>query len=1313
MVTLALAGAIPQLAHAQEFRMKMYTAVDGLSNSCVNDVIQDSDGFLWVGTSSGLDRFDGYEFKNYFSGSEVRTLHQDDRGRIWAGMTGGRILCYNREYARFEDLSDALPVEAANGDIAGFAQEADGSMWVAIDRVGLVCLDDSCRVTRRYENDVNDARSLSHNALTAIVPDGSGSYWISTWGGGLNRFNPHTGAFIHPLANSQAGNSKYLFQSTLHKAEDGKLWIGTTFGGVMCFDPHTSSLRTYTRNKGGLLSDAVMDIVTDRNGNVWVSTPDGVCLMQNGSQQFVAVNAIVEKNVRHIHMANCLFCDRDNSVWLGTNTGLLQYNKVFSLFETCVPSGELTESSIVLSALKDMDGAVWVVDDRGVYRSFRNDDGSYSKVDIQRHLPEDKATTLMMDRTGNVYIAYQTDLLTRYNRASGRFEHFHLGNAGGSEPFRIIECLYEDSEGLIWVGAEVGVVCFNPVTKEVSPLIRSGSLIYSREKVNDIAKDRSGNLWVATRGGLFRYDRFLQLDKEFTDSPASSERGLHGNDVNCVMEDGDGTIWAGTTGGLHRLDAASDEFELVCQAGAALSGPVYDVAQDTGGNLWIASSSGLLCYDCKGNQLQIFDEGDGLLSRDFGPGAINCSPDGEMIVGGLTGVNRFRPATMFVPVRKQSELVLVRLNIFNEPLVPDGDGQIDRDISCMESVTLRYDQSMLSFSFTAPEYLYPGKQQFLYMLEGVDDGWISTGSSMRQATYANLRPGHYVFKLRRPGDDATDVTSLRINIQPPFWATWWAVMLYVLAALFIVSAFLVFYMHRQRLRARHEMDEIKLQFFTNISHEFRTSLTLIMGPLDYMMENCDSREYNLLAMMKSNAARLMRLVNQLLDYRKVEADKMTVNYSTQDIVSFVRDVYNVFQQYALQLKLHYEFSTDLDFLVMDFDKDKVDKVVYNLLSNAFKYTNAGGSVKVNVSCCKVSEKDFVCIKVADTGIGMSEEDMKYIFNRFYQVNDRNTRYRGGSGLGLNMTRELLTMMGGEISVESAPGRGSVFTVLLPVVHEIVTDVQLADGSNASDVAAAAHLSGIDSEQLQKRSIPLVLVVEDNVDMQSYVKVILSDKYSVIVAANGAEGMKKAVECMPDIIVSDVMMPVMDGVKFYEELKKDERINHIPVIFLSAVNDDRFMAEAFRLGVDGYMTKPFNPGVLLARIDNIFAKRRDAVISKTAGGDSFVSELMAVITTNLADSSYGVDRLADDMNMTTVHLSRKVKETCDMTPYSLIIKMRMDNAVRLIKESELNISEIAFKCGYQELSNFSRAFTRYWNESPTHLMKKLKNTSKPV
>lgn len=1290
------AGAV-----TQNMRFRQFSVRQGLSESNVTAIAQDRQGFLWIGTKNGLNCFNGYDFKVYRSSSAdgnsiagncVQCLYVDSRGQIWIGLLGGLVSCYNPETETFRNYECYFSVEESDGDVSAFAEDFNGNIWITVDRRGLVRLNPENGDIIRYEHSAENPSSLSHNAVTDIRRDSSGQMWISSWGGGLDRFDPATGTF-RKYAYPGATDTRYSQLKCLCLDVQGDLWIGSTYLGLFCLGTENEQWKRIS-DRDGLPGNAVTTITQDRDSNIWVGLSNGLAIYSPSAGTLTSVSAADGEYGLLSQEVTCLFCDRDGSMWVGTTGGLHLYNpSVIQFGRLALPDGE-SHSEYTQSIIKDSKGTVWLRSEDGLFKVQTGRDGKVSK--IRSTNAESVGRAMFEDSRHCLWLGSDGFKITRLNLESGKSQEILL-------PVRNVNSFFEDSDGIIWLATELGLVSYDMNTSRVNPPVFMGSdLIFPADKVYAVQRGREGDLWVGTQGGLKRYSPEGTLRRVYTVNDGS---GLSDNSISAMCLGADGTLWVGTASALDRYDLAADTFSSIVRPGETSSFPVMGIVEDYAGRLWITTPSGLLMYEADSGRIRLFDEDDGLPSRVFVRGALCLAGDGEILAGTAAGAVRFRPEDI-VMNPSTSAAYIEDFQIFSRHVVPGENSVLKKPVWMTDHIELAHNQSTLSFRFASVNYITPGKVHYAYRLTGVDDRWLYSSPSNRFATYANLSPGDYVFEVKSSDDEgnwSTDVTRLSITIRPPFYRTTLAYILYALLAVGVAIE-LIRWLRRRNRRAmerviaaqQHEMDELKLKLFTNISHEFRTSLTLIMGPLQYLLKG-DQPEENrtLLNMMYRNSERLRRLVNQLLDFRKVGAGKMEVHSTTQDIVPFVKEVYDTFQYYAGEKKLDYSFHSSVDSLVMSFDKDKLDKMVYNLLSNAFKYTDDGGYVRLGIDAAD----DKVYISVTDNGTGISKEAQQQLFVRFYQASDDASRYRGGSGLGLNMTSELASAMGGEINVESELGKGSVFTITLPVVT----------GQEAPEQAVVPELYDSAIEEApalpQEREKELILVVEDNPDMRTYIGTVVGGEYSIVTASDGQEGLEKAAELMPDIVISDVMMPRIDGLEMFRRLKEDERISHIPVILLTAIQDEKTVADSLQMGIDDYVTKPFSPAILLARISNVLKRRQKMWEEKAYNTNPFVMSITEIISSRISDSALSLESLADQLRMSPTQLTRKTKSLMDITPYSLIIKLRMEQAVRYLKEGDLNISEIAYKCGYQEVSNFSRAFTHFWGESPSQYLKK--------
>lgn len=1302
LLLLVFAGMV---ANAEEsLRFKHFSVRQGLSDSNVTALAKDSRGFIWIGTKNGLNCFNGYTFKgfrnspsdpNTIAGNSIQCLYIDSGGNIWAGLLSGRVSRYDPRTETFRNYTCYSPTSEADGDVSAIAEDADGYIWVTVDRRGLVRLNPQTGEVARYEHSPTTPLSLSHNAVTDIQRDSRGKMWITSWGGGLDCFDPVTGSFRHFAYNSSE-DLRYRQLKCLHMDHQGNLWIGSTYLGLFFLGTEDEKWEHLPiGGPSGLMGNAVNCISEDSARNIWIGLTNGLSIYNPSDGSFTKIFPTDDEFALHSQMVTCLLPDEDGSMWVGTNSGLHLYNpSLFQFNSLILPGGEIhTDYTEII--VKDSRGRVWLRSGDGLYVIETSSDGSVRKTVLKDSRVDGLGISLFEDSSGNMWVGSHGDLVFKYNVHTLKKEEVRL-------PIRNVNCFYEDAKGTIWMAMELGLLSYDAGHSRVNPpLFQSGDLIFPSDKSQVVLFDTYGDLWVGTAGGLKRFSEDGVLKRFYTINDDSS---LADNDITALCQSLDGSIWVGTASGLCRYDRKADRFSLIRRPEEQSTGyPVMGIAEDRDGQLWITTSNGLVLYDTSSGLSHSFDENDGLPSRVFVRGAICEAADGEILCGTESGAIRFHPEE--IAKRHGAPSAYIEdLLISSRRVVPGAEGSpLEKPVWETQQVVLDYQQSTLSFQFSAVEFLSPTNEHFAYRLRGVDTDWQYTGPDNRTATYANLSQGEYVFEVMASDYDggwSGDIASLAIRIRPPFYLTPWAFVVYFLLMVAMVLT-LFFWIRRRNVRKmerivaaqQHEMDELKLKLFTNVSHEFRTSLTLIMGPLQHLLEKGSGEGRDLMEIMYRSSERLRRLVNQLLDFRKMDAGKMEVHPTTQDLVPFLREVFDTFNYYAGEKHLEYAFHSDTESLVMDFDKDKVDKMVYNLLSNAFKYTDTGGRVTLSLT----SGPQEVQISVSDDGIGIAPEDAERLFKRFYQSGDRVAVSRGGSGLGLNMTYELAQLMGGDITVTSEPGKGSIFTITLPVTVSAIPE---------EEVAAPPEAVHSDETNLpDEREKELILVVEDNPDMQAYFHTVIGGEYHIATAGNGQEGLEKAVDIMPDIIISDVMMPVMDGEQMFRAVKADERISHIPVILLTAIQDEKRVAESLNMGIDDYITKPFSPTILLARISNILRRRKKMWEEKTYDTNPFVVKITGIITENLASPELSLEFLSDKLNMSPSQLTRKTKTLMDITPYSLIIKLRMEQAVRYLKESDYNVSEISFRCGYQEVSNFSRSFTRYWGESPTQYLKK--------
>ena len=1349
----------PLHSQNQSLGFKHFTISDGISNSYITDILQDKKGYIWIGTTDGLNRFDGYDFKVYkknpfdkttIGGNYIRCLYEDSHGNLWVGLLNGIVSKFDPKMEKFTNYSCILKESKllGDGDISGIVEDKDGLLWIAVDRKGFVCFNPATGNFSCYESTPDNPNSLSHNATTSIAIGRDNCIWITTWGGGLNRFDPEKKTFTHYM-DSVGIPDDVLCRHLKCQYHDryGNVWVGTDHSGLYCVNIGTKEWKQYSHINGdvkGLSHETVADIVEDAKGDMWIATlGGGICIWDRKKAEFRYAVAGKGDWSLLTNSVTCLYQDVTGSMWVGTRNGIHFYNSLMMKFNkyNVKDWDEQSEDGYIFAILKNKAGQI-LVKGRNELISFDEKTNEAVFLDIMKPQYEKVRKVVMFeDSKGNLWFGFSLDVIGKYNPVKKSYEKITMRSPWKDcIPFRNVNAFYEDIDGTMWIASEIGALNYNPQTNVFTPLFQSKDLIYPEDKVNVIVRDSYGELWLGTEGGLKRYGRDGALMANYVINP-DDEKSISDNVITSIHEDKKKTLWIGTKGGLHRFNRQDDSFSLITRPDEVLGDVVMGIVEDDSNNLWISSTIGVIQFNYLSHTFRVFNENDGLQSNEFNQGVFSKGRDGEILFGGINGFNSFNPGSI-----KENTIVpavyITDFQIFNQSVIPGENSVLKLPIGQTRKIVLKHWQSMFSFQFVALNYLSPRKNQYAYKLVGFDNQWIYTKSDKRHATYTNLPPGNYIFKVKAANNDGVwneEGAEMEVVILPPLWKTWWAYLIYFLLFVGFFIFILYYFVNREKSKAKielerleakrqHEADELKLQLFANISHEFRTSLTLILGPLEYIMEKVkEQNDKSLLEVMHRNASRLMRLINQLLDFRKIEANKLSVQLVTQDIIPFLREVFDIFQFHAEQKNITYSFSSSFDKQVIDFDKDKVDKILYNLLSNAFNYTNEGGHISVIVDQVEENGEMYVSIKVVDDGVGIPADSLEKLFTIFYQANEKRVKYRGGTGLGLNMTKELVHLLGGHIYVDSEQDKGSTFTVLLPVSHlnlvssgkteEVVTSIEKMVVEKSLDVPD--ELSGCSGGGL-------ILVVEDNSDMRLFIKSILAPEFRIIEAVNGMEGMEKALECIPDIIISDVMMPEMDGMELLSKIKSDERVNHIPVILLTAVNEERHILKSFNVGVDDYITKPFSAPILKARVSNILSNRKKwwekyAILRERYDNASseyeekyinpFVQKMTEIVQKNMADPEFNLDLLSSELCMSSSQLTRKTKALMNITPYNFIIKTRMDYAVSEMKQTDKTIAEIAFECGYQEKSNFSRAFTKFFGMNPMQYKKNFDTSRK--
>jgi len=1335
------------------FNFNQLTIKEGLSNGNITCFFQDKKGFIWIGTSDGLNKYDGYQIQvfkhnpqneNSIGGNSIRCLYEDSRNNLWIGLKGSGL---SRMDLKTGQITAFHQGEAQNelsyNDVSGIVEDNDGNLWFAVDRGDLDMFDPKTNKFTHYPLQDQLGRALN-NALTGIAMDAFHTIWLSSWGGGVYCFDLDKKTFkVHPEWEKQTEDTKQKDIFNIHIDKEGIVWASSSDGNVYALNSSDKTCRQYTvgQEREDFFGSPVHASCEGDSENIWIGTEAGISILNKKDNKFTWIvldedseNGLLSNGI------NCIYKDNAGTVWIGTDVGVNFYNPLSSQFILIKKQANnqlsLSENQ-VLSILKDRNDNIWIGEVNSLDK-INSNGKTITRYQFDKSLKNcslHNFQAICEDSGGILWFGSYSNFLLRYNPSANSFSQILIPSpAGMNLSYRNIYAIYEDRDHTLWLSTELGSINYNPSTGIFTPLFQSDRIIYPEEKTHVVYRDHEMELWVGTEAGLRRYSLNLELRHVYL-SQKDDKNTITNNFVTTIYEDSKGIFWIGTMGGLHRFDKKENKFELIKRPNMDYGDPVFGICEDEQGFIWMSTTSGILKYDPENKSFRTYDESDGLQNKGFLMRAFFHANDGELFFGGNAGLNAFYPESLKTNDKKPP-VVITDFQIFNKPVLPGKDGILDKLISETKAITIKHSQSVISFQFVALNYISSKKNQYLYQMEGYDRDWIPANQDQRTVTYTNLNSGEYTFKVKAANNNGIwndEPATLKLTIKPPFWETIYAYLLYAGVLGAILYLLFSYFMVRERdknnleiakLEAKRmrEIDDMKFSLFTNISHEFRTPLSLILGPLNQLIEKKDygKENENLYLLMLRNAQRLLRLINQLLDFRKIEAGKLELNMKYDNIVRFISDLTTTFSYYAVEKKIQYTVTSSIPELWMNFDSDKLDKILYNLISNAFQYTPEGGSVGVGISEVITDNKRYIQIEISDSGIGITPEEKDQIFTVFYQSERRKSLREDGSGLGLALTSELVHLHQGKIAVESEVNKGSIFRVLLPI----------CGNEQVNKVLSVDHFSlqnRDDTEIIQTEknvSADLILIAEDNYDMLLYLDTTLSGEFKILTARDGQEALNKALEYIPDLIISDIMMPVMDGIALLKALKQNEKTNHIPVILLTARYAESSILEGYKTGADDYITKPFSDEMLKIRIENILSSRRkmwdqykqskdigeyEEKLIEDPHKQAFVKKISEIITNRIAEPDFNTKILGDELRMSVNQLSRKVKALMDTTPHHVIIQIRMTQAARLIKENELNISEIAFAVGYQELSNFSRAFKKYYNLSPSEYIKKYDKT----
>ncbi|WP_158546223.1 hybrid sensor histidine kinase/response regulator transcription factor [Adhaeribacter pallidiroseus] len=1346
---------------------------------------QDRKGFMWFGTRNGLNRYDGVEFTTYenvnedsssLSHSYVSCLFEDSKGNLWVGTLEGGLNLYNRDNDTFSHFTHnkSNPNSLSFNSVNCIYEDKNHALWVGTEN-GLNVFRQDKKSFTHYRNDITDSRSLADNNIGVIFEDSKNNLWVGTKGGGLELFDRVNKSFKHHKYD--ATNSSSLSNNvvrTCYKDSKGNIWLGTQNGlNLFMETPAGVVFKRYQHQKSNpncLSNNSIISISEDLAGRLWIGTQiGGLSIYDQEQNTFTnySPNPLDPYSISSNSLWS-IYRDKVGTMWIGArNRGLDKWDPHQQKFNhyNIYPSGNYTLSNRdVTCFLEDDSGNLWLGTDGGGLSYLDRKTNKYVHYTHDplkdNSLGSNSVLSLLMDRQHHLWVGTWGGGLNRFDKKTQTFKRY-LPNA--ADPASIngnnIFSLCEDSSGKLWVGVFLGGLnLYDPHTDSFSHYNynHNDATSLSNNKIIKIFEDSKKNLWIGTDGGGLNLMHWAGKDQvTFTryNYDSNSPGSLSSNVINAITEDKNHNLWIGTWKGLNKFNYQQQTFEVYRKEDGLPDNVINGILEDNKGFLWLSTNQGISRFDAAGKKFKNYTTADGLQSPEFIRGSYLKSKAGELFFGGVNGFNSFFPANIHDRLFT-APLYLTQFNIRHTLIKPNQkNSPLRQHISETKEITLSYDQSDFSFGFVALNYALASKIRYAYKLVGYDKDWQKAGNQ-RSANYAKVPPGTYTFRVRSTITNDLwnkEEATVKITITPPWWKTWWAYSLYSLA----FAGLLIWYrqnlIKQLRLKAdlqlehleltkMQEMERLKSNFFANISHEFRTPLTLILSPLKDMYSgkfNGDFKQQY--QVMIRNAERLLRLINQLLDLSKLDSGHMQLEAARVNLIDFLKTIFSSFESYAQKKNLKFSFEHPVEPILVYFDPDKLEKVFLNLLSNAFKFTSTGeiklavelvtrSGEKASNNQCPIA---YVAICVTDSGVGIPADCVNYVFDHFYQVAQRvHPGDIEGTGIGLSLAKELVELHQGKIEVESKLGIGTTFKVLLPLgkAHLKEPELEVPDwqptfknpaSTSIEPLASAATVTTTNDSKSKEVELPVILLVEDNTDLRTYLKERLEQNYHVLEAANGADGLKMGLDKMPDLIISDVLMPKMNGVELCRALKNNVQTSHIPLILLTAQADSENKIEGLETGADDYVSKPFDSNELEVRVKNLIKSRevlRDRFaqnnklilepkeITITPLDEIFMKKVLESIEKNMANTEYRVEDLGEDVAMSRMPLYRKIKALTGQTAVEFIRTIRLKRAAQLLKQQQLHVSEVTYDVGFNDLQYFRTCFKKQFGLSPSEYAK---------
>lgn len=1339
------------LIHAQQYDIKTLGMEQGISNNYVVSITQDKKGFIWFATESGLNKFDGNRFKVYKKANKTGESNS---------ISGNEL---NKVYTdKFDDI-----------------------IWIATQREGLNAFDCKTETFKYYKFNPNDKKSIITNDITDITNSADGNLWISTYHKGVEYFDKKSQTFSHFNKNTIPGMANENLWAVKEDSK-GSLYMGHVWSGLSILslkDKKIKNFRYDPNNKESLPGDEVRVIFIDKNENIWIGTNNGLALFNREKESFTVFkhdplnsNSLSSNYVFTINQLS------DGRLWIGTENGgvsILDFQQNMFLSPQHIPFTNITHNDdgkglsnqTVRSIHQDSFDNIWLATYGGgvnfinshppyfstwtyspipkLKNSLNNKTAWGICADGQDHLwigtdggginlfANGERTTIIekggnsitdnailaavKDSENNLWFGTFNGGVNIYNTEQKRFSKLQLDDKSTD-----IRCFYEDDNKDMWIGSNNGIYVYNMITKKSAGYSRENSEL-PNNLVRAICKDNKDRLWIGFFGeGLAILDKNMKMVKTF-----KTDSGFPSNTVDHIHKDKKGRIWVATGEGLVCFESPDEEdkYTVHDNNSGLVNSHIRAITEDKQGNIWISTNGGISRFITGQNRFFNYNQHDGIPLGDFMSGSVTKNSKGMIFFGSQNGVCYFDPE--MVPMNINLPPTIITEFKFYNNQISSSNNEISIPL-VKNDIKLNYNQNTFNVSFNVLDYSLDHLVDYTYMLKGLEDVWYNTQGE-NSITFRNVPPGSYELLIKskiKNQEWSEEITSLKIVIDPPLWQTWWAKTFYTAAVLLIVFFGFLFYKRKLDLEnsltlekrnhsQEQELNNERLRFFTNVAHELRTPLTLILGPLEDLHSDPSLAEKHTskISVIHRSATRLLSLINQILEFRKTETQNKKLCVHKSDLAQLIQEVGLKYKELNLNKRISFDIIIDTEKVNLYFDPDIITTILDNLLSNAFKYTRKG-NITLKLRETQNKGVNYTEIEIADTGIGIPTESLPKIFDRYYQA--ERDMLVSGTGIGLALVQNLVSIHQGYIDVDSKQGEGTVFR------FGILSDNTYPNALHADSESnhIVEEVEGNENQET-KDSKQIILVIEDNEDIREYISSSLSGQYKIYTAENGKKGLEAAFTRIPDIIISDIMMPEMDGFELSRNLKEDVRTSHIPIILLTAKDTIQDRTEGYDIGIESYITKPFSANLLQSRITNLLESRKkiaelvnkntvnkNAIIidSLSKLDNEFIEKITSIIEQNLDSDKIDVAFIADKMNMSHSTLYRKVKALAGMTANEFIRKIRIKNAEQLLLTGKYTISEISYMVGINSITYFRQCFKDEYGLAPSEYLKQIMNNN---